>query len=135
MYIQTLGDFGEYKTKTFIESTQNFVTFLYYLRPQSDLKITQNKVKEKKVSEIVFWVILLSVSMELCNQGTHHHKKITFNAFVISFSYFSNNCVSFLLDFSGTLTPVDPNWGYLTQNKFFKLHVILLCVKIDLGIT
>ena len=56
MYIQTLGDFGEYKTKTFIESTQNFVTFLYYLRPQSDLKITQNKVEEKEVSEIVFWV-------------------------------------------------------------------------------
>ena len=135
MYIQTVGDFGEYKTKTFIESTQNFVTFLYYLRPQSDLKITQNKVEEKEVSEIVFWVILLSVSMELCNQGTHHHKMITFNAFVISFSYFSNNCVSFLLDFSGALTPVDPNWGYLTQNKFLKLHVILLCVKSDLGIT
>lgn len=109
MYIQTLGDFGEYKTKTFIESTQNFVTFLYYLRPQSDLKITKNKVEEKEVSEIVFWVLLLSVSMELCNQGTHHHKKITLNAFVISFSYFSNNCVSFLLDFSGTLTPIDPN--------------------------
>ena len=48
MYIQTLGDFGEYKTKTFLESTQNFVTFLYYLRPQSDLNITQNKVEEKK---------------------------------------------------------------------------------------